>query len=86
MNCGGLDPEVFSAHGLRAGYLTGAASRSIPLQEAMRQSLHKSVTPAASCYNNAERKKGRAARPVISQKHSKWFWCRHFARHKTEEK
>jgi integrase len=61
----GLDPEVFSAHGLRSGYLTEAANRGIPLQEAMQQSLHKSVAQAASYYNNAERKNGRAARLVI---------------------
>jgi integrase len=61
----GLDPTVFSAHGLRAGYLTEAANRGIPLPEAMQQSLHKSVTQAASYYNNAERKNGRAARLVI---------------------
>ncbi len=61
----GLDPEAFSAHGLRSGYLTEAANRGIPLPEAMQQSLHKSVTQAASYYNNAERKNGRAARLVI---------------------
>ena len=61
----GLDPEAFSAHGLRSGYLTEAANRGVPLQEAMQQSLHKSVTQAASYYNNAERKNGRAARLVI---------------------
>jgi len=27
----GLDPELFSAHGLRSGYLTEAANRGIPL-------------------------------------------------------
>lgn len=61
----GLDPAAFSAHGLRSGYLTEAANRGIPLPEAMQQSLHKSVTQAASYYNNAERKNGRAARLVI---------------------
>jgi integrase len=61
----GLDPAAFSAHGLRSGYLTEAANRGIPLQEAMQQSLHKSVTQAASYYNNAERKNGRAARLVV---------------------
>jgi integrase len=61
----GLDPEAFSAHGLRSGYLTEAADRSVPLQEAMQQSLHKSVAQAASYYNNAERKNGRVARLVI---------------------
>lgn len=61
----GLDPAAFSAHGLRSGYLTEAANRGIPLPEAMQQSLHKSVTQAASYYNNAEHKNGRAARLVI---------------------
>jgi integrase len=61
----GLDPAMFSAHGLRSGYLTEAANRGIPLPEAMQQSLHKSVTQAASYYNNAERKNGRAAQLVI---------------------
>lgn len=60
-----LDSEAFSAHGLRSGYLTEAANRGIPLQEAMQQSLHKSVTQAASYYNNADRKNGRAARLVV---------------------
>lgn len=61
----GLDPVMFSAHGLRSGYLTEAANRGIPLQEAMQQSLHKSMMQAASYYNNAERKNGRAARLII---------------------
>ncbi|WP_210212921.1 hypothetical protein, partial [Sinorhizobium meliloti] len=46
-------------------YLTEAANRGIPLPEAMQQSLHKSVTQAASYYNNAERKNGRAARLIV---------------------
>jgi len=61
----GLDPALFSAHGLRSGYLTEAANRGIPLLEAMQQSLHKSVRQAASYYNNAERKQGRAARLIV---------------------
>lgn len=36
-----------------------------PRREAMQQSLHKSVTQAATYYNNAERKQGRAARLLI---------------------
>ena len=61
----GLDPTLFSANGLRSGYLTEAANRGIPLPEAMQQSLHKSVTQAARYYNDAERKNGRAARLII---------------------
>ncbi|RFB76595.1 site-specific integrase [Methylovirgula sp. 4M-Z18] len=58
----GLHAEEFSAHGLRAGYLTEAARRGIPLPEAMRQSQHRSVQQAASYYNDAEAALGRAAR------------------------
>lgn len=36
-----------------------------PRREAMQQSLHKSVTQAATYYNNAECKQGRAARLLI---------------------
>ncbi|MGH6810019.1 MAG: site-specific integrase [Ensifer adhaerens] len=60
----GLDPTLFSAHGLRSGYLTEAANRGIALPEAMQQSLHKSVTQAARYYNDADRKQGRAARLI----------------------
>lgn len=60
----GLDPAKFSAHGLRAGYLTEAANRGVPLQEAMRQSQHKSLAQAASYYNNHERRQGKAARLI----------------------
>lgn len=60
----GLDPKDFSAHGLRSGYLTETARRGIPLPEAMAQSGHKSVNQAASYYNEAERKLGRAARLI----------------------
>ena len=58
----GLEPEAFSAHGLRAGYLTEAARQGIALPEAMQQSQHRSVQQAASYYNEAERAQGRAAR------------------------
>ncbi len=58
----GLDPLEFSAHGLRAGYLTEAARRGISLQEAMQQSQHRSVQQAASYYNDVDRARGKAAR------------------------
>jgi integrase len=60
----GLDPEEFSAHGLRSGYLTEAANRGIPLPEAMEQSRHRSVQQASEYYNSAQRRSGRAARLV----------------------
>jgi len=58
----GLEPEEFSAHGLRSGYLTEAANRGIPLPEAMDQSRHRSVQQASDYYNNATRRSGRASR------------------------
>lgn len=61
----GLDPAAFSAHGLRAGYLTEAARRGIPLVEAMQQSQHRSLQQASNYYNDAERKWGRAARLLV---------------------
>ncbi|HWU62583.1 MAG TPA: site-specific integrase [Ensifer sp.] len=58
----GLDPARFSAHGLRAGYLTEAANMGVPLQQAMQQSQHRSLAQAASYYNDEDRKNGKAAR------------------------
>ena len=65
--CGmaGLEPDAFSAHGLRAGYLTEAARQGVALPEAMQQSQHRSVQQAASYYNDTERAQGRAARLAI---------------------
>ena len=60
----GLDPSEFSAHGLRAGYLTEAARRGVSLPEAMQQSQHRSVQQAARYYNDADRAQGKAARLV----------------------
>jgi integrase len=61
----GLDPALFSSHGLRSGYLTETARRGIPLLEAMQQSQHKSVVQASRYYNDAERQLGRAARLIV---------------------
>jgi integrase len=64
--CGmaGLEPDAFSAHGLRAGYLTEAARQGVALPEAMQQSQHRSVQQAASYYNTPSAQ-GRAARLAI---------------------
>lgn len=61
----GLDPAKYSAHGLRSGYLTEAANRGVPLQEAMQQSQHKSMAQAAAYYNEQDRRRGKAARVLI---------------------
>lgn len=60
----GLDPQAFSAHGPRSGYLTETARRGIPLPEAMQQSQHRSVQQASNYSNDAERTLGRAARII----------------------
>jgi len=61
----GLEAREFSAHGLRAGYLTEAARLGVALPEAMRQSQHRSVQQAASYYNEAERSLGKAVRLAL---------------------
>lgn len=61
----GLDPQAFSAHGLRSGFLTETARRGIPLPEAMQQSQHRSVQQASRYYNETERQLGRAARVIV---------------------
>lgn len=58
----GLDPTAYSAHGLRSGYLTEAARRGVPLQEAMRQTRHRSMQQASSYYNEVEIERGESAR------------------------
>uniref|UniRef100_UPI003A988081 tyrosine-type recombinase/integrase n=1 Tax=Roseibium aggregatum TaxID=187304 RepID=UPI003A988081 len=58
----GLDPAEFSAHGLRSGFLTEAANRDIPIQDAMQQSRHRSLAQASSYYNDAGRSRRRSAR------------------------
>jgi hypothetical protein len=59
----GVEPEAFSAQGLRRlSDRGGAARRGIALLEAMRQSQHRSVQQAASYYTEAERAQGTAAR------------------------
>jgi integrase len=61
----GLDKTLFSAHGLRSGYLTEAAQAGVSLPEAMQQSQHRSVQQAAGYYNDAERRQGKAARLAL---------------------
>jgi integrase len=58
----GWELEAFSAHGLRARYLTEAARQGIGLPDAMQQSQHRSVQQAASYHDEAEGAQGRAAR------------------------
>jgi integrase len=60
----GLDPLLFSAHGLRSGFMTEAGRRGVPLPDAMRLSQHRSVQQAARYYNEAELERGLAVRLI----------------------
>lgn len=51
-----------STHGLRSGFLTEAARRGVPLQAAMRFSLHRSAAQAMAYYDDAEPERSPAAR------------------------
>jgi integrase len=57
----GFNPEDFSAHGLRSGYLTEAFLQGLSLPEAMSQSGHRSVSQAASYFKAASGGRGRAS-------------------------
>ncbi|GGB61353.1 integrase [Tistrella bauzanensis] len=58
----GLDPAMFSAHGLRSGFLTEAANQDVPIQQVMAQTLHKSIAVASRYYDESAAHRGRAAR------------------------
>lgn len=58
----GLDPRQISAHGLRSGFMTEAANRDVPIQQAMAQSLHRSIAVAARYYDESAAARGRGAR------------------------
>lgn len=58
----GLNPDDYSAHGLRSGFLTEAANQAIPIQDAMLQSRHKSLIQASRYYHEANRSKRKSAR------------------------
>lgn len=58
----GLDPKAFSAHGLRSGFMTESLDQNVPLQEAMAQSLHRSVQQASRYYDAAAGRRSRSTR------------------------
>ncbi|GAB5377879.1 MAG: site-specific integrase [Acuticoccus sp.] len=58
----GLDPKTVLAHGLRAGYLTEASLKGVPIEAAMRHSLHRSVQSAVRYNRDEERASGKAAK------------------------
>jgi integrase len=46
----GLDPAIYSAHGLRRGFMTHCARMGIPIQEAMELADHSNVQTALIYY------------------------------------
>ncbi len=58
----GLDPRDFSAHGVRAGYITSALKSGIPAPEIMEQTLHKSLDTLLGYFKDEQQRQGRAAR------------------------
>src|SRR3546814_17817148 len=72
----GYDETDYSAHGLRASYLTQAAKDGVPLPEAMRQSQHRSVQQASNYYNDAEAERSeerRVGEACVSTCRSRWL-------------
>jgi integrase len=57
-----LDPAEFSAHGLRSGYITEAASQGVSILDTMQQSTHRSVQQVARYFNEVRHTKTKAAR------------------------
>ena len=58
----GLEPDLLSAHGLRSGYLTEASLQGVPIEAAMRHSMHRSYQTAVRYYHDQERASGKAAK------------------------
>jgi len=60
----GRDPDDYSAHGLRSGFITDALSKGIPLAEVMAQTGHQSVKQAVSYFQADEQRRSRASRLI----------------------
>lgn len=60
-----LNPEEFSAHGLRSGYITEATFQGVSILDTMQQSTHKSVQQVARYFNEVRRTETKAPRLVI---------------------
>lgn len=58
----GLEPRDYSAHGVRAGYITSALKSGIPAPEIMEQTLHRSLDTLMGYFKDEQQRQGRAAR------------------------
>jgi integrase len=56
----GLDPAIYSAHGLRRGFMTHCARMGIPIQEAMELADHSNVQTALIYYEEGSIYRNRA--------------------------
>lgn len=56
----GLDPQDYSAHGLRSGFMTEARNQGVSLEEAMAHSKHRSYQVASQYYKAGDAKESRA--------------------------
>lgn len=58
----GCEAADFSAHGVRAGYITSALKAGIPAPEIMEQTLHRSLDTLMGYFKDEEQRQGKAAR------------------------
>lgn len=58
----GEDPEEFSFHGIRAGFITTAFKEGIPAPEIMQQTLHRSMQTLTGYFQSHEQVNSKAAR------------------------
>ncbi|SPJ25480.1 integrase [Palleronia abyssalis] len=58
----GEDPALFSAHGLRSGFVTEALGQGLRMEEVMGQTLHRSIKSVHGYFQDIEKRSGRAAR------------------------
>jgi integrase len=57
----GEEPANFSAHGVRAGYISSAMKAGIPAPEIMEQTLHRSLDTLMGYFKDEQQRQGRAA-------------------------
>ena len=58
----GLDPKDYSAHGIRAGYITSTLKAGIPAPEIMEQTKHRSLETLMGYFKDEQQRQSRAAR------------------------
>lgn len=58
----GESPTEFSAHGVRAGYISSALKEGIPAPEVMEQTLHRSLKTFLGYFKDEQQRQSRAAR------------------------